>query len=126
MNCHGQIWNQSPELAPLWESWDSGRPVPWVRVHRLPDFVFFDHSVHVNHGVGCVTCHGRVDRMARVYQVAPLTMRWCVDCHRDPASHRRPEWLVTAMIPDPVAAVVPGVAPLPPVSPGTDCSTCHR
>lgn len=97
MNCHNQIWNESPPLKELWTSYFGNRPIRWVRVHRLPGFVYFDHSIHVNKGVGCETCHGRVDRMARVYQVAPLSMGWCLDCHRAPERHLRPRDAITAM-----------------------------
>ncbi|MBI4508122.1 MAG: cytochrome c3 family protein [Deltaproteobacteria bacterium] len=97
MGCHGQIWNNSPVLEPVRRSHFSDRPIPWNRVHDLPDFVYFDHSIHVNKGVGCVTCHGRVDQMVRVYQVAPLTMGWCLDCHRSPERHLRPKELVAVM-----------------------------
>lgn len=97
LNCHGQIWVESPELAPVWKSYLTGAPMPWRRVHQLPDFVYFDHSIHVGKGIGCETCHGRVDRMARVYQVAPLTMSWCLDCHRTPESYLRPLDRITTM-----------------------------
>jgi hypothetical protein len=82
MSCHGQVWQESARLAPVRESWFSGQPLRWRRVHQLPDFVYFDHSAHVSHGVGCAECHGRVDQMAVVHAVAPLTMQWCLDCHR--------------------------------------------
>ena len=84
MNCHTRVKNQSPLLAPVRESYATGTPIPWVRVHRLPDFVFFNHSAHVNAGVSCVSCHGRVDQMIEVKQVEPLNMVWCLDCHRNP------------------------------------------
>lgn len=139
MNCHSQILNDSPLLAPVRQSVDEDRPIPWVRVHRLPDFVYFDHASHVSAGVGCETCHGRVDRMARVYQVAPLTMGWCLDCHRNPEPRLRPPERVTAMgyregADDADAGTGPGAAgragqgppSRPPVDPGTDCTTCHR
>src|SRR4051812_19524135 len=90
MNCHSQVWNDSPLLAPVRRSYFTGEPLRWLRVHSLPDHVYFDHSAHVTRGVGCVSCHGRVDRMAQVYQVAPLTMEWCLDCHRDPDARLRP------------------------------------
>ncbi len=129
LNCHNQIWNSSPLLEPVWESYVTGRPIPWVRVHQLPGFVYFDHSIHVNKGVGCESCHGRVDRMARVYQVAPLTMGWCLDCHRDPAPHLRPLAAVTTMGWEPerpheeIGAEIMrslGVRKL------THCTACHR
>jgi hypothetical protein len=107
MNCHAQIWSRSERLEPVRRSWETGEPIPWRRVHRLADFVYFDHSVHVNGGVGCPSCHGRVDRMARVYAVAPLTMGWCLDCHRDPGPHLQPPR--------------DDVPPAP-----TNCTACHR
>lgn len=81
MGCHAQIWNESPLLEPVRRSYFSGQAIPWNRVHDLPDFVYFNHAVHVQRGVGCVECHGRVDRMARVYQTRSLTMGFCLDCH---------------------------------------------
>lgn len=90
MGCHNQIWNQSPLLEPVRASYFGDTPIRWNRVHDLPDFVYFDHSIHVNHGVGCVSCHGRVDQMAAVYQVMPLTMSWCLDCHTAPERFLRP------------------------------------
>lgn len=83
MNCHAQVWTSSPELAPVRESWFTGKPIAWARVNSLPDHVFFDHSIHVAKGVACETCHGRVDLMPQVEQFAPLTMSWCLDCHRE-------------------------------------------
>jgi hypothetical protein len=82
MGCHDQVWTDSPELAPVRASAFGGAPLRWTRVTTLPDYVFFDHAVHVRRGVACEDCHGRVDEMAQVYAVAPLTMRWCLDCHR--------------------------------------------
>jgi hypothetical protein len=97
MNCHSQVWQQSKRLAPVRASWFGDEPLRWRRVHQLPDFVYFDHSAHVSHGVGCVECHGRVDLMGRVYAVAPLTMQWCLDCHRSPEPHLRPLDEITNM-----------------------------
>jgi hypothetical protein len=97
MNCHGQVWNGSPELARVRDAYFSGKSIAWERVNALPDFVFFNHAVHVNKGVGCVTCHGRVDEMAQVTQAEPLTMRWCLDCHRNPEPNLRPVSAVTDM-----------------------------
>lgn len=85
MGCHNQIWNQSPLLEPVRRSYFSGRPIPWRRVHDLPDFVYFHHGVHVSAGIGCESCHGDVGRMARVVRSQPLTMGWCLDCHRSAA-----------------------------------------
>jgi hypothetical protein len=127
MGCHNQIWNQSPMLEPVRRSYFSRMPIPWNRVHDLPDFVYFDHSVHVNHGVGCVSCHGRVDQMARVYQVASLTMDWCLDCHRAPEARLRPAAQITNLgwndrhdESSMELARELGVQRL------THCSTCHR
>lgn len=122
MGCHDQIWTDSPELAPVRRSFFEGKPIAWQRVSRLPDFVFFDHSIHVNEGVGCVTCHGRVDQMAQVYAVAPLTMRWCLDCHRNPEPHLRPLDEITNMEwrPEGHQHDVPKVRSI------TDCTGCHR
>ena len=129
MGCHSQIWNDSPLLEPVRRSFFEGRPIPWQRVYRLPDFVFFNHAVHVANGIGCESCHGRVDRMPRIYQVVPLTMGWCLDCHRDPAGHLRPAEAMTMMGFEPEgdgraqrAALVARYA----IAPGTDCTSCHR
>lgn len=97
MNCHGQIQTQSLNLLPVRESWATGQPIEWVKVNHLPDFAYFPHSVHVNAGVGCETCHGRIDQMEVVYQVSPLSMAWCLDCHRAPEEHLRDPALVTEM-----------------------------
>ena len=129
MNCHAKIRTTSPKLLAVRESFATGMPVPWVRVHHLPDFVYFDHSAHVRRGVGCVECHGRVDTMETVRQVNTLAMGWCLGCHRDPDAHLRPPELVTKMdwVPpgDPEAygrrlREARGIAP------STDCWTCHR
>jgi len=90
MNCHSQIWNQAPILEPVRASFQNGQPLRWVRVNDLPDFVYFNHSIHVKKGVGCATCHGPVDRMALMYQEAPLTMQWCLSCHQAPEKFLRP------------------------------------
>ncbi len=78
MNCHNQVWNQSAMLEPVRRAWFTAQPIVWKRVHQLPDFVYFNHSIHVNKGVGCATCHGRVDRMPAIQRVSPLTMGWFV------------------------------------------------
>jgi hypothetical protein len=95
MNCHSTIWKDSPRLAPIRESFKTGKPMQWTKVHDLPDYAFFNHSAHVNHGVGCVSCHGRIDQMDVVQQVSPLSMGWCLECHRDPAKQLRPVEHVT-------------------------------
>ena len=95
--CHSDVLLASTALAPVRRSLTTQQPIPWARVTQLPDFVYFDHSAHVSNGVGCETCHGRVDRMAQVEQATPLTMGWCVECHRNPAPHLRPLDAVTVM-----------------------------
>jgi hypothetical protein len=97
MGCHDQIWNRSPMLDVVRRSYFSGMPIPWNRVHQLPGFVYFNHAIHVNKGFGCASCHGRVDRMPAVYQVATLTMGFCLDCHRNPERFIRPEDEITNM-----------------------------
>jgi hypothetical protein len=97
MNCHQQIWVGADLLAPVRESWKTGRALRWKRVHNLPGFVYFSHRPHIAHGVGCVECHGRVDEMPLTLQTAPLTMEWCLECHRHPTGHLRPRREVTNM-----------------------------
>jgi hypothetical protein len=102
MNCHSQIWVNSPTLEPVRASYRTDQSIPWVKVHDLPDFVYFNHSIHVKKGVGCETCHGRVDQMALMSQENNLEMRWCLDCHRHPEQYVRPRKYVTTMgyVPD--------------------------
>jgi hypothetical protein len=90
MNCHAQIWTKAPMLEPVRESFRSGKSLVWTRVNDLPDFVYFDHSIHINKGVGCNTCHGPVDRMPLMYNYASLQMEWCLNCHRAPEKNLRP------------------------------------
>jgi hypothetical protein len=90
MNCHAQIWTNAPMLEPVRESFRSGKSLVWTRANDLPDYVYFDHSIHVNKGVGCATCHGPVDRMPLMYNQASLQMEWCLDCHRAPEKYLRP------------------------------------
>ena len=90
MNCHSQIWTDSPMLEPIRTSYRTGKPIEWMRVHELPDYVNFNHSIHVSKGVGCVTCHGRVDQMPLTWQAKSLEMQWCLDCHRQPEKYIRP------------------------------------
>jgi hypothetical protein len=129
LNCHSQVWNKSRLLDVVRASWFSGQPIPWVRVHRLPGFVYFNHAVHVKKGVGCVECHGRVDQMAAIEQVQPLSMGWCLDCHRNPYPRLRPPEEVTSMTwkpdGDPVA-LGKELARKNDVHPRTSCYTCHR
>lgn len=129
MGCHGQIWNESPLLARVRSSYFSGQPIPWVRVNRLPDFVYFDHSIHVAKGVGCESCHGRVDQMAAIEQAKPLTMGWCLSCHRRPEAQLRPRSEVTTMGWKPKENQLALGAALKKeygVRSLTNCTTCHR
>ncbi len=128
MNCHRVVKADSDKLAKVRDSAASGKPLEWVRVHMLPDYTFFDHSVHVAAGVGCATCHGRIDQMDVVAQQAPLSMGWCLDCHRDPTPNLRPRSEVTNMAWDNEAGGYnsdsgsSGRKPTPP----EHCSGCHR
>jgi len=128
MGCHNQIWPDGITLEPVRRSWASGRPIPWGRVHDLPDFVYFDHSIHLHKGIGCASCHGRVDFMARVFQSEPLTMGWCLDCHRNPLPHLRPRAAITDMSwPMPTDPTLgSALAAEYAVNVVTTCSTCHR
>jgi hypothetical protein len=129
MNCHAQIWADSPMLESVRESYRTGQSLAWNRVHRLPDFVYFDHSIHVKKGVGCATCHGRVDEMPLTRQAASLYMEWCLDCHRRPERFVRPRELVFDMDwgepPDQMQTGLELVKAYK-IQRHTDCSTCHR
>jgi hypothetical protein len=105
MGCHSQVWSASPLLAPVRASAETGEPIRWNRVHDLPDFVYFHHGVHTQSGIDCRRCHGAVESMPRVMQASPLTMKWCLDCHRGPPPERRFRRQITAL---------------------TTCSACHR
>jgi hypothetical protein len=90
MNCHAQIWTNADLLKPVRDSWATGQSIQWIKVHDLPDYVYFNHSIHVNKGIGCASCHGRVDQMPLMYMENSLQMEWCLDCHRNPAKNLRP------------------------------------
>jgi hypothetical protein len=130
MNCHAQIWVGSDMLAPVRASYRSGESIEWNRVHRLADHVYFNHAVHVNKGVGCVTCHGRIDQMQLVRQHGTLLMEWCLDCHRNPDPYLRPRDEVFNMewSPSPAeqAELGPKLAREYDVRRLIHCSTCHR
>ena len=129
MNCHRQIWSTSPMLEPVRESFRSDRSLTWIRVHDLPDFVYFDHSIHVRKGVGCATCHGRVDQMPLTWRTQTLHMEWCLDCHRHPERYVRPREHVFDLDWQPAGdqrtlgrELVQAYA----IHTRTDCSACHR
>jgi Cytochrome c7 and related cytochrome c len=129
MNCHSQIWNTSPTLEPVRESFRTNRSIPWTRVNDLPDYAYFNHSIHINKGVGCETCHGRVDKMPLTWQHASLQMEWCLDCHRHPEQYVRPREAVFQMgYEPPVDQETLGrqLVKEYKIQSLTSCSTCHR
>ena len=133
MNCHSQLWSNSTYLEPVRESWRTGKPIEWTRVHDLPDFVYFDHSIHVNKGVGCSTCHGRVDLMPLTWQVESLQMEWCLECHREPQKFIRPkkevftmDWPQAGWNQDEEGQKLLTENKIQSTAVLTSCSTCHR
>ena len=129
MNCHSQIFANSPFLEPVRESFRSGRSIQWTRVHDLPDFVYFNHSIHVNKGVGCTTCHGQVDRMPLMWQEKSLQMEWCLDCHRAPERYVRPRdavFRVDYVAPPNQAELGARLVEEYQIQKLTSCSACHR
>lgn len=134
MTCHSQLRTDSPAISELIASWESQTPIAWNRVHDMPEYVFFDHSAHINNGVGCSTCHGQIDQMEGIWKNEPMTMGWCLECHRNPAAYLRPRSEVFNMAykaPDGyndqlalgnelVAEYHVNLENLP------QCSTCHR
>ncbi len=127
MNCHAQIWTNASMLEPVRSSYANNQPLQWQRVHRLADFVHFNHSIHVAKGVGCATCHGRIDQMPLTYQAAPLTMEWCLDCHRHPEKFVRPTNQVfnMAYVPANQDVLGPQLVRSNHIQSLTTCSTCH-
>jgi len=129
MNCHSQIWSGSPTLEPVRDSFRTDRSIAWTRVHDLPDFAYFNHSIHVNKGVGCETCHGRVDKMPLTWQKAALQMEWCLDCHRHPERNVRPrEEVFTMGYEPPIEQEELGrrLVNEYKIQSLTSCSTCYR
>jgi hypothetical protein len=129
MNCHSQIWSQAPILEPIRASFREDRPVRWVRVHDLPDFVYFNHSIHVKKGMGCETCHGRIDQMPLTLQENSLQMEWCINCHRNPENYVRPRSEVYTMgykPPVPQSVIGAQLVKEYGIRGNTSCSTCHR
>ncbi len=129
MNCHTRVKPESPFLAKVRDSYATGKPLEWLKIHRLPDYVYFNHSAHITAGVSCVSCHGRVDQMIEVRQVEPLSMAWCLECHRSPAANIRPAELVTnlAWVPDrDPAEIGREIIAEKKIAPPVNCSGCHR
>ena len=129
MSCHSQIWAESPILAPVRESFRTGKSLVWTRVHNLPGFVYFDHSIHVHKGVGCVTCHGRVDQMPLMWREHSLYMEWCLECHRNPERFVRPREHVFSMDwqpPSDQIALGQKLVRQYKIERLTSCSVCHR
>lgn len=139
INCHSPLDDQgqaalaavhsdSQKLRPIHDSWASGESVEWIKVHNLPDFVYFNHSAHVHAGVSCVTCHGRIDQMEVVFQAEQLSMAWCIDCHRNPEPHLRPKEFVTKLDwvrgeDDPTGEELKEMHHINPL---VNCAVCHR
>ncbi|HEY6346877.1 MAG TPA: cytochrome c3 family protein [Bryobacteraceae bacterium] len=129
MNCHTKVKDQSPRLELVRDSFRTGQPIPWVHIHRLPDFVFFNHEAHVTAGVSCVSCHGRIDQMVEVHQEKPLNMAFCIACHSDPAPNIRSPELVTKLdwVPDrDPRAIGEEIVKQKHLDPPLNCSGCHR
>jgi hypothetical protein len=135
MNCHSQIWADSPYLEPVLQSYKTGVPIEWTRVHDLPDYSYFNHSIHVAKGVGCSTCHGQVDQMPLMYQASSLQMEWCLACHREPEKFIRPKeevfnmkWPAQNKSENQIAAArkLKETYDIKDTSILTSCSTCHR
>ena len=129
MTCHSQIWNTSGMLEPVRASYRDGQPIRWVRVHDLPDFAYFNHSIHVKQGMGCSTCHGPVDQMPLMWRKSGLNMRWCLDCHRNPEQNIRPREEIFNMKWEPPANQLEMGRDLVAkynVESKTSCSVCHR
>ena len=129
MNCHSQIWADSPTLEPVRASFREGRSILWTKVYDLPDFAYFDHSAHVTHGVGCSTCHGRIDQQPLTYQVPSLQMEWCIECHKAPEKFVRPKSEVFNMAYQPPANQLELGRRLVReygIKTRISCSTCHR
>ncbi len=127
MNCHSQIWTNAELLEPVRASFRTGQSLQWNRVHDLPDFVYFNHSAHVNKGIGCASCHGRIDKMPLVLQEKSLQMEWCLECHRNPGKYVRPKEEVFNMGWEPPADHDPEkLLKQYDVKPRTSCSACHR
>lgn len=128
MNCHSQVRTDSPKLLPVRESWATGESIEWIKVHKLPDYAQFSHAVHTNNGVGCESCHGRIDQMEVVFQSEPLSMGWCLECHRNPEQFLRPNSEIATMgfdYPDDFVQQNLKRIEAENIQPPTNCSACH-
>lgn len=130
MNCHTQIHRESPKLAKVRDSYETGMPIEWIKVHKIGDYAYFNHAAHVTRGVSCVECHGRVDTMEVVHRVAPLSMGWCLECHRDPVNKVRPPSEVFNLAKSTTKTWSEedrrGLIAQYEIQPSESCSTCHR
>lgn len=129
MTCHSEVWRDAAMLAPVHTSWRDDVSIPWTRVHDLPDFAYFDHSIHVAKGIGCQSCHGEVDRMPLMWQEHPLSMEWCLACHREPEKFVRPREAVFDLRYEPVEPqelLGPALVEQYRIQSRTECSSCHR
>lgn len=131
MSCHSQVARNSLKLEPVRKSWETGEPLEWVKVHRAPDYVFFNHAVHVNRGVSCQSCHGNVNEMEVVWHAEPQSMAWCLDCHRAPENHLRPLDEIYNFAYQPPEGQTQQEIGLKlkeewKVQPGVNCASCHR
>ena len=129
MSCHSLVWNEAPILEPVRESFRMDVPIEWTRVHDLPDFTYFDHSIHVAKGIGCSSCHGKVDEMPLMWRTETLDMGWCLECHRDPVANVRPRDKIFDMEFDPASQTREereALAALYDIASLTNCSVCHR
>ena len=128
MNCHKIIKKDSPHIVKVRESYEQDKPIEWVNVHQLPDYAYFNHSAHLKAGVSCVSCHGRVDQMEVVHQTEPLSMGWCLDCHREPEKYVRPQEFITDLDWESENQIEMGLELIKEhqINPGVSCSVCHR
>lgn len=132
MNCHSVVWTNAPSLQPVRDSWANNTPIQWNRVYNLPQFTYFNHSPHIQKGIGCETCHGRVDQMDQLYKATSMQMEWCLECHRAPENYIRPKNQVYTMgwqPPQPQRVLGPQLVQEYGVRDArtlTSCSTCHR
>jgi ferredoxin len=128
MTCHSQVWTEAGVLEPVRESYRTDKSIEWTKVHRLADYVYFNHSAHINKGIGCATCHGRVDNISLMYQNATLQMSWCLECHRNPEKYVRPKSEIFNMAWEAADQATLGKQLVKEynIQSKVSCSTCHR